>query len=94
MRDLLKTRRSKGKPMKSSFQEPQGDYGFDNPSGIFVIGGVVLVFWAFAFVQALLGHLLPAAIGGFLGLIPAGNPCQLHLFDATGKTARLGGTIG
>ena len=56
--------------MMTSFQEPNGDYGFDNPSGIFVLGGVVLVFWAFALVQALLGHWLPAVIGGFLGLFP------------------------
>jgi ubiquinone/menaquinone biosynthesis C-methylase UbiE len=56
--------------MKSTFQDPHGDYGFDNPSGIFVIGGVVLVFWVFALVQALLGHRLPAILAGFLSLFP------------------------
>ena len=54
----------------TSFQAPKGDYGFDNPSGIFVLGGVVLVFWAFALVQALLGHWIPAILVGFLGLFP------------------------
>jgi hypothetical protein len=44
--------------MKSSFRVPKGDYGFDNPSDIFVLGGVVLVFWTFALVQALLVHCL------------------------------------
>ncbi len=56
--------------MKSSFQKPHGDYGFDNPSGIFVLGGVVLVFWAFGLIHVLLGRWWPAVIGGFLGLFP------------------------
>ena len=54
----------------TSFQAPKGDYGFDNPSGIFVLGGVVLVFWAFALVFALFGRWLPAVLLGFLGLFP------------------------
>src|SRR5271157_4285487 len=56
--------------MKFSFQQPSGDYGYDNPSGIFVLLGVVLVFWAFALVHALSGRWLPAVIEGFLGLLP------------------------
>jgi len=63
-------RRSKGKRIKSSFQKPHGNYGFDNPSGIFVLGGVVLVFWAFGLISVLLGRWMPAVMGGFLGLFP------------------------
>jgi len=58
------------RPTKSSFQEPKGDYGFDNPSGIFVLGGVVLLFWAVALVFALFGRWLPAVLLSFLGLFP------------------------
>ena len=56
--------------MKSSFQEPGGDYGYDNPSGIFVLCGVVLFFWVFGLVFALLGRWLPACFMIFLGLLP------------------------
>jgi SAM-dependent methyltransferase len=56
--------------MKPSLQVPKGDYGFDNPSGIFVLAGVALVFWVFALVKALLGHWSLAILAGFLGLIP------------------------
>jgi arsenite methyltransferase len=58
------------RPTKSSFQKPHGDYGFDNPSGIFFLGGVVLVFWGLVVVLSLLGHWLTVIIGGFLGLFP------------------------
>jgi ubiquinone/menaquinone biosynthesis C-methylase UbiE len=56
--------------MRPAFQVPKGDYGFDNPSGIFVLGGVVVVFWVLAVVHALLGRWVPAVIEGFLGLFP------------------------
>jgi ubiquinone/menaquinone biosynthesis C-methylase UbiE len=56
--------------MRPAFQVPKGDYGFDNPSGIFVLGGVVVVFWVLAVVHALLGGWVPAVIEGFLGLFP------------------------
>jgi ubiquinone/menaquinone biosynthesis C-methylase UbiE len=56
--------------MKSSLQMPSGDYGFDFPSGILVLGGVVLVFWGLALVSALLGHWLPFVLAAFLGLFP------------------------
>lgn len=63
-------RSSTDRPTKPTFQVPKGDYGFDNPSGIFVLGGTVFVFWVFGFVQSLLGHWLTASIAGFLGLFP------------------------
>ena len=64
MRDLA------ANPVEASFQNPLGDYGFDNPPGIFVLGGAVLAFWVFALVFALLGRWYLSVIGGFLGLLP------------------------
>ena len=58
------------RPKKSTFQDPHGDYGFDNPSGIFVLGGVGLAFWVFALVNAVFGWWWLAATLGFLGLLP------------------------
>lgn len=80
--------------MMTSFQAPKGDYGFDNPSGIFVLGGVVLVFWAFALVQALLGHWILTILGGFLGLFPLATLVSYIYLNATGKAPGLVRTVG
>ena len=53
-----------------SISSALGDYGFDNPSGIFALSGVVLVFWALALVCASPSRWLPAIIGGFLSVFP------------------------
>jgi arsenite methyltransferase len=71
--------------MKSTFQDPHGDYGFDNPSGIFVLGGVVLVFWVFAIISASIGRWLPAVVGGFLGLFPLTTLVNYVYSTRTGK---------
>jgi ubiquinone/menaquinone biosynthesis C-methylase UbiE len=72
-------------PTKSSFQASLGDYGFDNPSGIFVLGGVVLVFWAFALLFALFGRWLPAGLLGFLGLFPLATTISYVYSTRRGK---------
>ena len=56
--------------MDSTTQKPLGDYGFDNPSGIFALGGIVLVFWGLALLFALLGYLFLTILGGVLGFFP------------------------
>jgi hypothetical protein len=71
--------------VKSSYQEPKGDYGFDNPSGIFVPGGVVLVFWGLDVILALFGHWLPASIGFFLGLFPLATTMSYVYSTRKGK---------
>jgi ubiquinone/menaquinone biosynthesis C-methylase UbiE len=51
-----------------SLQERKGDYGWDNPSGIFVLGGISVIFLGFALVHILLKYYIPAIIEGFFGL--------------------------
>ena len=50
-----------------------------------MLGGVVPVFWAFALVQALLGHRLPAITMAFLGLFPLATLASYMYSTRKGK---------
>jgi arsenite methyltransferase len=78
-------RGSRRRFIKSSLQVPKGDYGFDNPSGIFALAAIALVFWVFAVLLALWGHGLLALIGGFLGLIPLATLVSYLYSTRSGK---------
>jgi ubiquinone/menaquinone biosynthesis C-methylase UbiE len=54
--------------MRSSFQKGRGEYGFDAPSGLFVLGGSVFALGILAVVHALSGRRLPAVLEILFGL--------------------------